>query len=105
KHFYGPVMCILFILNGVLFVGLFYLAPSITSWIGDEQLRQTFKLAAFLFLFIPVVSFFRGVSQGYEQMKPTAFSQIAEQLIRVIIIIGAAYFVYQGSLQLYEIGT
>src|SRR5699024_948957 len=57
-----------------------------------------------LFLFIPFVALFRGISQGYERMQPTAYSQMVEQLIRVTIIIVAAYLVYTGTLQLYDIG-
>lgn len=104
KHFYVPIFVVLLLINGVLFGATICLAPYIALWIGDVQLERTFFFAAFLFLFIPFVALFRGVSQGYERMQPTAYSQMVEQLIRVTIIIVAAYLVYTGTLQLYDIG-
>ncbi|MEJ8777263.1 putative polysaccharide biosynthesis protein [Pseudogracilibacillus sp. ICA-222130] len=104
KHFYLPIFVVLLFMNGILFGVTICFAPYIASWIGDVQLERTFFFAAFLFLLVPFVALFRGVSQGYERMQPTAYSQIVEQFTRVTIIIVAAYFVYTGTLQLYDIG-
>ena len=43
-------------------------------------------------LFVPVMSAFRGYFQGHQNMKPTAASQIVEQLFRVITGLALAYF-------------
>ena len=40
--------------------------------------------------FVTWISCFRGYIQGYEMMTPTAVSQIVEQLLRVIVMLGAA---------------
>lgn len=40
--------------------------------------------------FVTWISCFRGYIQGYEMMTPTAISQIVEQLLRVIVMLGAA---------------
>jgi len=104
RNFYIPVFFVLLILNSLLFVILFFIAPFIASWTGDVRLKSAFQLASFLFLLVPFSAIFRGVSQGNEQMTPTAFSQIVEQLIRVSIIIFAAYFVYVGKLNIDKIG-
>ena len=39
--------------------------------------------------FVTWISCFRGYIQGYEMMTPTAVSQIVEQLLRVIVMLGA----------------
>ena len=40
--------------------------------------------------FVTWISCFRGYIQGYEMMTPTAISQIVEQLLRVVVMLGAA---------------
>lgn len=40
--------------------------------------------------FVTLISCFRGYIQGYEMMTPTAISQIVEQLLRVVVMLGAA---------------
>lgn len=40
--------------------------------------------------FVTWISCFRGYIQGYEMMTPTAVSQIVEQLLRVVVMLGAA---------------
>jgi O-antigen/teichoic acid export membrane protein len=88
--FYLPVLFILFLISGGLFVFLFVNAPYIAGWIGDSLLIETYRFTAFAFLLIPVIALLRGVFQGNYMMKPTAFSQLAEQTIRVAVIIATA---------------
>lgn len=102
--FYLPLFLILLIINGVFFVILYSLAPVIVTWMGDGELLHSFRFAAFLFLLIPFIALLRGVSQGKGTMEQTAYSQIAEQLIRVTIIITASYLIFIGKLDMYQIG-
>lgn len=104
KHFYGPLSFILLGINGVIFLFLRMNAESIAFWVGDKHLVTTYKLAAFIFLMLPFTSLLRGVFQGYQQMKPTAYSQIGEQLVRVSIIIMAAYIIAKNGESIYKIG-
>src|SRR5699024_726397 len=46
-------------------------------------------------LIIPVQSVTRGLFQGHNRMREPAISQIIEQLLRVIFILGSAYIVRQ----------
>src|SRR5699024_7305038 len=102
--FYLPLFIILFMINGVFFIALYSLSPVIVTWMGDEQLLRSFRFAAFLFLLIPFIALLRGVTQGKGMMEQTAYSQIAEQLIRVTIIIAASYLIFIGKLNIYQIG-
>lgn len=104
REFHMPILIILLIINGFLFMLMFFSAPSIAAWIGDVQLGRAFRLASFLFLLIPIISVMRGVFQGKENMKQPAFSQVLEQLIRVSIIILTAVYIYVEKGDIYRIG-
>ncbi len=41
--------------------------------------------------FVTLISCYRGYLQGWQLMTPTAMSQIIEQLLRVVVMLGAAY--------------
>ena len=102
--FYLPVLFILFLISGGLFVFLLVNAPYIAGWIGDSLLIETYRFTAFAFLLIPVIALLRGVFQGNYMMKPTAFSQLAEQTIRVAVIIATAIAIAESGKYIYEIG-
>lgn len=104
RSFYAPVFLVLFLICGTLFLFLFFNAKETAVWAGDPNLQKTYELAAFAFLLIPFTSLLRGVSQGMLRMKPTAYSQISEQIVRVILIISAAVFIYVQSEDIYRIG-
>lgn len=104
KHFYFPLLLILFSINSLFFIFIYFASPFIAESIGDQQLQKAFQLAAFLFLFMPFLALLRGVFQGKEEMKQTAYSQVIEQVFRVTIIIAVAYFIFTGKLELYRIG-
>src|SRR5699024_5137976 len=63
-----------------------------------------YRMAAFAFLTIPFTSLLRGVFQGTEDMKPTAYSQVGEQTVRVLVIIFSAAAVAFAGKNLYGIG-
>ncbi|WP_138419997.1 putative polysaccharide biosynthesis protein [Aquibacillus sediminis] len=99
------MLILLIIFNGLLFIGMYLSASSIAVWMGDLNLVGPIKVAAFIFLLIPFLSFFRGMFQGLNNMKPTALSQVAEQLIRVGIIIFIAIFLVKQGYNIYWVGT
>ena len=104
KQFYLPVWFILLGVNGLFFSLLFTNAGTISNLIGDKNLMNAYRLTAFTFLFIPFTSLLRGVFQGHSYMKPTAYSQVGEQVFRVFIIILTAYFFMIGKINVYKIG-
>lgn len=104
RSFYFPVFIIMLILNGLLFLLLYISSPAIAQVIGDNNLTNAYRLVAFTFLFLPFTSLLRGVFQGTHDMKPTAYSQVGEQVIRVGIIIMVAYLFTLGKVDVYAIG-
>lgn len=53
-------------------------------------------VAPSLFL-VPIMSAYRGYFQGRQNMNPTAVSQLAEQLFRVLIGLGLAYYLLSSG--------
>ncbi|WP_188456141.1 putative polysaccharide biosynthesis protein [Virgibacillus oceani] len=104
RNFYVPIFSILCCINGALFIFLLFNADFIAVWVGDENLKGIYRFAAFLFLFIPFSAVLRGGLQGNNYMKPTAYSQVGEQLARVCIIIFAAVFISVQGERLYSVG-
>lgn len=49
--------------------------------------------------FVTLISCYRGYLQGWQLMTPTAVSQIIEQLLRVIVMLGAAYMLLPYGLE------
>lgn len=104
RSFYIPIFIILLGMNGFLFVGLYVSAGFIANFIGDPQLVFAYRMVAFTFLLIPFTVLLRGVFQGIQDMKPTAYSQLGDQFIRVGMIILMAYFIITKGMDMYLIG-
>lgn len=101
--FLFPVFGWLMAAGGLIFLFGYVQSPWIASIMGDEKLITSLRAAFAVFLLVPFVSILRGVFQGNNEMAPTAFSQIIEQVFRVGIIICTALFVMNG-VDVYRIG-
>ncbi|QDP38831.1 putative polysaccharide biosynthesis protein [Radiobacillus deserti] len=101
--FYLPLTALLFFINGLLFLFLYLGAEHIAAWMGDVHLSPAFRLSAFTFLLIPFTSLFRGISQGMNDMRPTAISQVLEQITRVTVILFFSIVVVQSNGDLYGV--
>ncbi|MBD0384552.1 polysaccharide biosynthesis protein [Paenibacillus sp. WST5] len=71
----------------VLFLFLYCGAGHIAGWIGISQTKKAIQSVSFALLLSPVLAVLRGYFQGYQNMVPTAVSQVMEQLIRVITMV------------------
>ncbi|SMG08472.1 stage V sporulation protein B [Paenibacillus aquistagni] len=78
---------------GILLSGLcLILAPWITSYIlTDKRVYYTFMMMTPIIVLVSISSVLRGYFQGKQNMIPTAASQVAETVIRIITMIGCAY--------------
>lgn len=85
---------VLLCLTGLLSGLAMYLAA---PWLIESKIiiepRAYYSLVALspAIFFVTIISCFRGYLQGWQQMTPTAVSQIVEQLIRVAVMLTAAY--------------
>jgi polysaccharide transporter, PST family len=88
----------------IIFACLFLGAHEIAAVMGDLQLASLIQVIAFYFLLMPIIAVLRGYFQGQFNMMPTAISQVAEQIVRVGVILCASYFLLQAGFNVYEIG-
>ncbi len=81
---------VLSILGVISFCFLFFGAGFWAKMAGDPAAKLAIQAISPALLVVPVLSALRGYFQGYQWMTPTAYSQIVEQFIRVVTIIGLA---------------
>ncbi|WP_421382553.1 putative polysaccharide biosynthesis protein [Bacillus salacetis] len=92
--------------TGVLWFLLIYFgAGPIASLMGDPHLEDLIKLISVTFLLLPFISGLRGFYQGMGNMVPTAYSQVGEQLVRVITIITFSAVLTAKGYSLYMAGA
>lgn len=72
----GGVLSSLFIFLG---------AEKIVESVGNSKAYYSLIALVPALFFVPIMSSFRGFFQGQKTMVPTAISQIAEQLVRVVV--------------------
>ena len=89
----------------LLFLLLQLSAKSIATAMGDPGLAIVIQSVAYFFLFLPFLAFIRGYFQGQSDMLPTSVSQVIEQLIRVLILLGVAILFTQKNWTIYEMGA
>ena len=80
---------------GLIFAAIMYLgSPLLAAWSGGgEDLVRVMKSLSWALLIYPSMSVLRGFFQGFNNLKPYAMSQIAEQIIRVIWMLLTAYII------------
>ncbi|WP_281974827.1 putative polysaccharide biosynthesis protein [Halobacillus litoralis] len=83
---------ILALLLGISSMGfLLVFSHPISQMIGGSATEPSLIVVSFTLLVAPYMAVDRGYFQGFEDMRPTAISQVIEQFIRVLIILAAAY--------------
>ncbi|WP_010094862.1 putative polysaccharide biosynthesis protein [Ornithinibacillus scapharcae] len=105
KQFIIPIVLLLMGICGLLSLFLFVNAENLAMFVGDERLISAYQISSFILLLIPFSALLRGIYQGNSNMAPTAYSQLGEQLIRVLIIIAAAIIVTRFGYDVYLIGN
>ena len=69
-----------------------------TGWIRDGRAYYALVVLTPAVFFSSILASFRGYFQGYQMMTPPAVSQILEQLVRVLVMIGLAYLLLPRGL-------
>ena len=89
----------------ILWALCFFSAQPLADWMGDGKLAPLIRVVSFTFVIVPFLSITRGEFQGKLLMVPTAVSQVVEQLIRVGVILIAAWSFKQFGWDVYHTGT
>ena len=102
------IICVSFGFIGNWFYRLLYIvfgAKTIAIAMGDIYLDKLLRVISFSFLLMPLLSVARGYFQGFNNMMPTAVSQVIEQTIRVSIIVFLSLFLIAHGFDLYTVGA
>ena len=89
-------------ITGAVFSVLLYFGA---GWLIEHQFvrdpRAYYAIAALApaIFFVTILSSYRGYFQGMQMMLPTGVSQIAEQFVRVITMVGFAYMLLPRGLE------
>ncbi len=86
---------------GIVFLG----ADTIAGLMSDQALAPLIRVVSFTFLMMPLPAVIRGYYQGKQQMIPTAYSQLLEQLVRVSIILLLSMWLVNAGADDYLVGT
>ncbi|RKQ29687.1 putative polysaccharide biosynthesis protein [Oceanobacillus halophilus] len=86
----------------VAFLVMFFSAEWLAKWmitsedpvgISVEDVTYVTRMVSVALLIIPVMSIVRGFFQGHETMKPTAVSQVLEQIVRIAFILIGSFLI------------
>jgi len=94
-----------------LFTSLFFaliffiLGDKIAELQGNALAGAGYKICALALVFSSLLASFRGLFQGFQNMTPTATSQILEQVFKVAFGLVLAYFFARTSLELGVVGA
>lgn len=89
KRLFKTSLVALFILGAVCTLVFWLIAPWISQ--GDPRMVSIYRSLALALLIIPSMSLLRGYFQGFQDMAPSALSQLIEQFLRIIYILLATY--------------
>lgn len=83
------------IVIGLIFGGVMFLGAPIFASLsgGGSELVPVMRSLSWAVLIFPAMSVIRGYFQGLNDLKPAAMSQIYEQIIRIIWMLLATYFI------------
>ncbi len=92
---------IMLITGFVSFIALFLLATPIAGLViksdeqafSVEQIASVIRWVSFALIVVPFMSLWRGFFQGYDKMQPTAVSQLVEQIVRIVVLLGGSFLV------------
>ncbi|RUL56532.1 putative polysaccharide biosynthesis protein [Lysinibacillus antri] len=58
-----------------------------------EQIASVIRWVSFALLAVPIMSLIRGFFQGYNHYMPTSVSQLVEQIVRIMVLLGGSFVV------------
>ncbi|WP_147803789.1 putative polysaccharide biosynthesis protein [Alkalicoccus halolimnae] len=92
-HRTGSILACSFGISAFLVILL--IAAPFASLLGGEFAEISLIVVSASLLIAPYMAVYRGYFQGFQEMGPTAFSQVLEQFVRVFFILLFAYILVQ----------
>lgn len=88
----------------ICFSGLYFGADILAHLMGDTELAPLLRTGSFVTLFMPMLALVKGALQSDGEMKPVAVAQVAEQTVRVAVILAGAMLVLNMNGSIYDAG-
>lgn len=85
RRIFQVALAALFILGLMAMVVMIFMRGAFSAWVNESETTLGFAMIAPSVLIVCVMSAFRGFLQGQQDMKPTAMSQLIEQVGKVAI--------------------
>ena len=83
---------------GVISFTIMYLfSEPLAEILGGQSTWLSIVIVSVTLLIAPYMAVYRGLFQGFQDMRPTAISQVIEQFIRVTLILIIAYYLVQQN--------
>ncbi|WP_099158827.1 putative polysaccharide biosynthesis protein [Virgibacillus ndiopensis] len=97
---YRAGISLMLVTGFIAFLVLFFAAEPIAQFtipdksnITIEDTKMVIRMVSFALLIIPAMSITRGFFQGYQSMGPTAISQVVEQIVRIVFLLGSTFII------------
>ncbi|GAJ25153.1 membrane protein [Liquorilactobacillus sucicola DSM 21376 = JCM 15457] len=91
RRLFKKSLLLMLIIGVLCAVAMWVSAPWISQ--GDANLVPVYRSLSIALIVIPVMSLTRGFFQGYQDMFPSAMSQLLEQIVRIIYMLAATFLI------------
>lgn len=90
------------LMGTLAFLALYLGADKVASWLVNpsdttgnslKDVSYVIRMVSYALIIVPLLAMTRGFIQGYQDMMPTAISQIIEQAVRIVIILLGTYII------------
>ncbi len=82
------------------FVQFFLADVAAVYWIGDARVVLALRVVAFALPFMAIASVFRGFFMAMRRVQPNVYSQMAEQILRIVITVWLLFKTQGMSLEI-----
>ncbi|MCF0120657.1 MAG: polysaccharide biosynthesis protein [Oscillospiraceae bacterium] len=97
-RYYNVAMPTFIIIGLICMAVMFIFAKQFANFMGVAEIEQGVRVLAPAVFFSCIVSIFRGYTQGFEDMVPTAVSQVIEVIFKIIVGLTVVYIFMKSGL-------
>lgn len=88
---------LMLVIGGASFLIVFFGAEFFAEVSNVSGASLAMRAISPALIFVPIMASYRGYFQGMQDMKPTAVSQVVEQVFRVAVGLSLAYFFFHSA--------
>jgi len=100
KRYFSVALPAFLIIGAVAMIAMFLFAGKLAGFMNNSNAAPGIRVIAPAVFFSCIISVYRGYAQGFENMVPTAVSQVAEVLCKTVFGIAAAMWLIGRSYEL-----